>query len=264
MPGALDEKYSGPFEIINRPSNTTVTLLVGYYKDNTPRTEVHHWSRLQLAHLRPDAGPASRHVLGRPRQNSTESVNNFQPPNSNYQQNTQPTYSQLNANNNNHLVTQPRLPSVATHLQPAELADMGRNNNVPLSPTGPPPVVAFPPTNREISSGHNPEELSTGAGRGESVSSTPPGRWQPSPPRPDPTPSAWPSPSESRTPQPSSNPQLDHDYYRQPGPLTDHTYFQTPPAYQPVLPPPGFENYHQGRPSRQTKVPKKYQDFVLE
>ena len=48
----------------------------------------------------------------------------------------------------------------------------------------------------------------------------------------------------------------DHDYYRQPGPTTDHDYFTRPP--------PGFQQQPtNGRPVRNSKMPKRFNDFDL-
>ena len=57
----------------------------------------------------------------------------------------------------------------------------------------------------------------------------------------------------------------DHDYAGQPNytPLTDHNYFMSVPLPDPdprVNPPPGFSH---GRPSRNRKLPSKYDDFDL-
>ena len=41
-PENLGQKYVGPHEIVDRPSNTTLTIRVGYDKDQLPRLQNHH------------------------------------------------------------------------------------------------------------------------------------------------------------------------------------------------------------------------------
>ena len=48
-PDNLSNSYQGPFPIVDRPSNTTVIIRVGYNAKGEPRLESHHWSRLQIA-----------------------------------------------------------------------------------------------------------------------------------------------------------------------------------------------------------------------
>ena len=63
-PDNLGQKFMGPFPIIDRPSNTTLTVRVGYTAQGEPRVETHHWSRVQVAHLRPDQQDFERVRLG--------------------------------------------------------------------------------------------------------------------------------------------------------------------------------------------------------
>merc|ERR1711994_100990 len=51
-PENLGQKYLGPFPIVDRPSNSTITLLVGYTKGGLPRLEVHSWDRCRVANMR--------------------------------------------------------------------------------------------------------------------------------------------------------------------------------------------------------------------
>ena len=65
-PDNLGVKWKGPFIIVDRPTNTTVTIRVGYNKQGFPRMETHSWNNLRIAHLRPNAVEASKPDLGRP------------------------------------------------------------------------------------------------------------------------------------------------------------------------------------------------------
>ena len=76
-PTNLGIKWEGPFPIVDRPSETTLTVRVGYTVRGLPRLEVHHWNRVHIAHLRPEVEDANKRVLGRRRQNHTEEI----PPN---------------------------------------------------------------------------------------------------------------------------------------------------------------------------------------
>ena len=58
--------FEGPFEIVDRPSRSTVKIRVGQYKDGQGRFEVRHLNDLKLAHPDSMASPASRPALGRP------------------------------------------------------------------------------------------------------------------------------------------------------------------------------------------------------
>ena len=66
-PDNLGQKFMGPFPIIDRPSNTTITVRVGYNRHGLPRLEQHHWNRVHIAYMRPEAHEAEKQVLGRPR-----------------------------------------------------------------------------------------------------------------------------------------------------------------------------------------------------
>ena len=63
----LGQKLIGPFPIIDRPTNTTLTIRVGYDAQGHPRDETHHWDRVQVAHLCPDVTDFERVRLGRKR-----------------------------------------------------------------------------------------------------------------------------------------------------------------------------------------------------
>ena len=55
QPNNLGQKYVGPHIIVDRPSNTTIQIRVGYDKRGLPRLQNHHWANCRVAHLRPDA-----------------------------------------------------------------------------------------------------------------------------------------------------------------------------------------------------------------
>ena len=62
----LQAPYEGPFLIDSRPSRSTLKLVVGTYKDGSPRHEIRHLNDVKLAHPDSMAAPASRPALGRP------------------------------------------------------------------------------------------------------------------------------------------------------------------------------------------------------
>ena len=66
-PKSLCPSFEGPYKIVDRPSNTTVTLQLSVKKDGTPVLQTYNWSWLKIAHLRDGAGEASRPRPGRPR-----------------------------------------------------------------------------------------------------------------------------------------------------------------------------------------------------
>ena len=65
-PKSLYSKFEGPYEIVSRPSRSTLTVKLGLFKDNSPRLATYHWSSCRVAHLREGATSASRPALGRP------------------------------------------------------------------------------------------------------------------------------------------------------------------------------------------------------
>ena len=245
-PTGLSMKWQGPFPIVSRPSNTTIKIKVGYNKQGLPLLEDHHWSRVQIAHLRPDASEAHRLLKGR--------AGNFESRYANKkQQITQPIpfTEYTDANNTHQKITQPFNASDGT--VPSPSSPQGEQFSLPSSHhdalsyqynvTGPPPVHF-----------RQPKQTSNPA-LPDSATSSPQGY------------GSHPRLNEPSTQTSSSGPALpDHDYAQRPGPLTDHNYFMTVPLPDTdtrVQPPPGFENYREGRPKRTPKTPAKYDDFDL-
>ena len=66
-PKNLGSKFEGPYEILERPSRSTVTIKVGTKQNNEPRTLTYHWSSCKPANLREGAIIAERPKLGRPK-----------------------------------------------------------------------------------------------------------------------------------------------------------------------------------------------------
>ena len=62
----LQSSYEGPFKIVDRPSKSTVKLVVGHYKSGAERFEIRHANDLKFAHPESMAAPAERPALGRP------------------------------------------------------------------------------------------------------------------------------------------------------------------------------------------------------
>ena len=64
--------FEGPFEILERPSRSTVKIRVGQYQDGRDRVEIRHFNDLKLAHPDSMASPVSRPKLGRPATSSSD------------------------------------------------------------------------------------------------------------------------------------------------------------------------------------------------
>ena len=271
-PENLGCKYSGPFEIVDRPSNTTATIKVGLTKDGVPRLQTHHWENLRVGLLRPDAQLKLAPKRGRPCQNKTTSTD------------------RLHATIEDNLITQPRSQDDrATFENSAAGAEFGSiDTPLPSSTTGPPPVPFSKPKQSPSINGKQtskpalpansgpalPEPAtSSQQGFGSHLRNNEPPSWQP----PE-TSAATSTPtfSPSRPAEPTSSPSYsaeiaDHDYIqRPPRPLTDHNYFMSVPLPDPdprVNPPPGFayppQHAEQGRPQRKRSLPTRFSDYDL-
>ena len=80
----LQAPYEGPFEIVDRPSRSTVKICVGTYKSGEKRYEIRHFNDLKLAHKDSPAACVQRPTLGRPAlvksPEPTEPVSSSPPP----------------------------------------------------------------------------------------------------------------------------------------------------------------------------------------
>ena len=65
-PLSLESKFEGPYEILSRPSRSTIVVKIGSHVDGTPRVLTMNWNSCKIAHLRDDAKSGSRPSLGRP------------------------------------------------------------------------------------------------------------------------------------------------------------------------------------------------------
>ena len=70
---SLAPKFEGPYQIVSRPSRSTIQVKVGMFKSGEPRLLVFHWSSCKVANLRSEAQEASRPKLGRPVKNPVTS-----------------------------------------------------------------------------------------------------------------------------------------------------------------------------------------------
>ena len=275
-PENLGQKYVGPYVIISRPSNTQVTIRVGYTKDGLPRLQTHHWNNCRVAHLRPDAQEGVRPKPGRPRtlpvksnmaarfekETLSEPVTqpNNLPPSS-------ATMEQLQ-------ITQPRTSGDRFELaNAADAADFGslpapspsHHDSLSYSTrvTGPPRQQPFPDQNQN-NPRQEPGDFNDPAVSGEQASSqqkgpgsVPPGkRDNPTGPQPVTKPTTGQQPVSTR-PHISRDALQDHDYIRCPTATLDHDYYQPMPE---VNPPPGFNH---GRPNRNRQMPNRFNDFQL-
>ena len=57
--------FKGPYEIVDRIGNSSITVSMGDYANGKPRTELHSWRNCQPAHLRPGTESATAPKLGR-------------------------------------------------------------------------------------------------------------------------------------------------------------------------------------------------------
>ena len=112
-PTGLQRKFSGPYPVMGHPSNTTITILVGYTAQGIPKEETHHWSRIRVADMRPKTELGNRPRPGRQPRDEQQQNNRL------WRQNfTQP---------DNNIITQPRSPpSAAEFKRPAVPAELGR------------------------------------------------------------------------------------------------------------------------------------------
>ena len=276
-PDNLSKRYIGPYVIVDRPTNTTVQIRVGYDKKGFPRLETHSWDNLRIAHLRPDAQVAVRPDQGRKPASHLDELEKskmadqetlFLPPNSNLSTN------QGDATYRPKQITQPRTEGGGNQpYQPAALADSGYHTSIPTLPpqTGPPPF-SFNQNKNNVSPdtilpepglepGREPLPLEVNGGLAPPVTKGAP---------PQPNPLSTPAPSAGTTSAPSAEQTghlHDHDYFQsRPSALSDHNYYQTlpRPEYQPNIgPPPGFKNYQTGRPVRNRNMPTRFNDYDL-
>ena len=65
-PKSMRPRYSGPFLIVDRPSDSTIQIKTGNYVSGRARLELHSWARCKPAYLRSGAEEGSRPKLGRP------------------------------------------------------------------------------------------------------------------------------------------------------------------------------------------------------
>ena len=59
-------RYSGPYKILQRMSDSTIKIRVGFFAGGEERVEVQHWSRCKPAFVREGQAEAEKSKLGRP------------------------------------------------------------------------------------------------------------------------------------------------------------------------------------------------------
>ena len=64
-PAPLAPRFEGPYEIVDRPSRSTVTVRIGSFANGDPRLQTYNWNTLKIAHVREGATLGSRPALGR-------------------------------------------------------------------------------------------------------------------------------------------------------------------------------------------------------
>ena len=266
-PDNLGQKYVGPHEIIDRPTNTTLVIRVGYDKNGLPRLQTVHWNNCRIAYLRPDAETLERPGPGRPKSGFDENYVN-----SNMAaeiQTTPQTAKSATEMKTNHATSNTDFQRYQLE-RPAAPAANGREinpsshynalNEADIHVTGPPPVrfqqqkqtLRLPgtltPDPKPVTREPLPREASGGL----------------APPVTKGAPQSSPRSSSTSNPTPASSAQAgqsvlhDHDYFRQPTATSDHDYF--------VRPPPGFDSNStssHGRPQRSRNLPTRFHDYEL-
>ena len=275
-PENLGQKYVGPYVIISRPTNTQVTIRVGYDKDGVARLQTHHWNNCRVAHLRPDAQEAVSRGPGRPRRlpAKTNMAAEFEKETLS-EPVTQPNNIRpgSSATMGDEKITQPRTTSDRFDFSNAgDAADIG---SLPLpSPshrdtlsystrvTGPPNQQPFThQNNNNFSRPAEPVNFPEPGLEPGREPLPPEANGRLAPPVTKGAPQSSPAPSSTSNLTPASSTQAgqnvlhDHDYFRRPTATLDHNYYQPLPD-----PPPGFNH---GRPSRNRQVPNRFNDFQL-
>ena len=72
-PLSLCQKFEGPYEIIQRPSRSTIVVKIGSKKDGSPRLLTFNWASCKVAHMRDGAEVGERPKLGRPSKSPEQS-----------------------------------------------------------------------------------------------------------------------------------------------------------------------------------------------
>ena len=129
--------------------------------------------------------------------------------------------------------------------------------SIDLQLTGPPPFNPFSQQKRTP----EPVTVTPGQEPGSFGNSFAPSMHQKGAPhyRQEPGTSSTTAPPAVNTPTTSRH-LVDHDYFRQPSAVSDHTYARPLPE----RPPPGFEHYRpEGRPKRNIKFPSKFDDYDM-
>ena len=255
-----------PFPIVNRPSNSTITILVGYTIRGLPRLEVHSWDRCRVANMRQDASEATRVMQGR-HKNTPATDHDDGSSATDASHTLAPSYAQLQQT----IIAQPRQPSdrfvpqsshqVGDPLSPNARQDQIDVNTQPShqtlneanwTVTGPPSVAPF----------NQSQQKQTLQLPGTSTPGLKPVTREPLPREasgglaPPVTKGA-----HQNIPATSAGPHLlDHDYAARRDHLADHNYYQPAPE---INPPPGFATPQSGRPNRQVNLPTRFQDFDM-
>ena len=68
-PKGLLQSYTGPHEIVERPSHSTIKVKVGTFRSGVENIQLHHWANAKPAVVRADTKLAQMPVRGRPPKN---------------------------------------------------------------------------------------------------------------------------------------------------------------------------------------------------
>ena len=145
----LDSRFKGPFEILSRPSSSTILIKVGINKDSSDRTELRHWSDVRPAYLRPDAVEAERPKRGRPKVSHPSKSSSDTSSNQNIAETESPPAPNLDPGNSNRPTRSTRNPApnyiagIDFSKPPPSMAPNSNSLPTPAEHTGPPPFSGF-------------------------------------------------------------------------------------------------------------------------
>ena len=73
-PQGLSCRFEGPYQIVSRPSRSTVEVRIGSFVDGRPRLQTYNWQSCKIAHVREGAPEGQRPTLGRKKTSASNEV----------------------------------------------------------------------------------------------------------------------------------------------------------------------------------------------
>ena len=148
----LAPRWSGPYPILDRPSNSTLKIKIGTYASGQTRTQIVHWNNCRVAFMRDGQKEASRPKLGRPPQVPPNFVLPPPPP----QDTTSDTMSDLDSESSSITSEEPSVdmediqeeepirPIRSTRNPDPKYVWSTSNSVYSVKSSGPPPYLGFP------------------------------------------------------------------------------------------------------------------------